>query len=333
MGVGRFERVIGSAVRHTGVRPIAGAWGDINNDGRLDLLVANHRTPDGIDRSLGIYVNLGDGEFQDVTTTALSDNPPSFKGFVTLMDYDNDGYLDAFAAGIHPNVLLHNNGDGTFTRITSGSVVNDPFHGGVGTWADHDGDGFLDHYAPNVRADTDEPASLLPAYLYRGSGNANHWLKVKTVGTTSNRMGAGAKIRVQTIIGGQAMWQRRDISAGDAWNGSHLDAHFGLGKATEATLVRVEWPSGIVQVLTGIAADQSLTVVEPALIRLASRTVPAGIQVQCFGVANGTYDLQVSDDLELWRTIQSLTSATGTSEYLIPSAQASGAVFYRAIAK
>jgi hypothetical protein len=328
VGGGRFERVIHSAVRHTGFRPMSAAWGDINNDGRLDLLVANHKTPDGVERAIGIYVNRGEGTFEDVTTSAFPANPAGFTGFISLADYDNDGYLDAYTVGVHPRLVLHNQGDGTFRLITSGSLVNDPMNGGVAPWMDFDNDGFVDLYLANY-----ESTPVAPGYLYRNNGNANHWLKLKPVGTTSNRMGAGAKFRVKTIVDGRVVWQRRDISAGDPWNGSHLNAHFGLGKATHAVTVRVEWPSGIVQELTDVAADQSLTVVEPARIWLACTIVPAGIQVRCHGLAQVAYELQVSDDLKTWGFVGTMTSPTGTSEHLIPRTSASGASFYRAVAK
>src|SRR5262249_52997593 len=85
---------------------------------------------------------------------------------------------------------------------------------------------------------------------------------VKFIGTLSNRNGVGAKVRVQARYAGQTRWQDRGITGGDAFGGNQLYAHFGLGDATNIDNVRIEWPSGIVQVLTNLVPKQVLTVSE-----------------------------------------------------------------------
>lgn len=94
----------------------------------------------------------------------------------------------------------------------------------------------------------DDPAAHKSAnFLYCNNGNANAWLKIKPVGTASNRDGVGAKVRAEAKDAGEVRWQRRDISAGDGYNGNHLYAHFGLANATNVTTLRIEWPSGMVR--------------------------------------------------------------------------------------
>ena len=103
------------------------------------------------------------------------------------------------------------------------------------------GNGFLDLFVPNTLQDNN--------FLYHNDGNGNRWLKVKLVGTVSNRAAIGAKVRVQASLGGTARWQLREISIGSGISGHNLLAHFGLRDAPKANLVRIEWPSGIVQEL------------------------------------------------------------------------------------
>ena len=100
------------------------------------------------------------------------------------------------------------------------------------------------------------------SFLYRNNGNANAWLKLKLVGSVANRSAIGAKVRVRTVISGASRWQMREITAGDFGMNS-LIAHFGLGDATNADLVRIEWPSGAVQELHDVAPRQLLTLTEP----------------------------------------------------------------------
>lgn len=88
--------------------------------------------------------------------------------------------------------------------------------------------------------------------------------QLKLVGTLSNRSAIGAKVRVKATIRGQATWQLRKISGGSGGSVQNdLRANVGLGDATIAETVRIEWPSGIVQEMHNVAAKQFLTVTEP----------------------------------------------------------------------
>lgn len=128
---------------------------DFDNDGYLDLLVAaGIQAP--IARPLRLYHNNGDGTFSQASGGAVT-NQLGFFDAPTWADYDNDGFVDLFvtddgtstdAGG--KNRLFHNNGDGTFTNVTLGAVVNDIGVGWCALWADYDNDGFMDLLVINL---------------------------------------------------------------------------------------------------------------------------------------------------------------------------------------
>jgi hypothetical protein len=272
-GNGQFGRVTSGPIANDPAYSIDAYWADYDNDSQLDLYIVNVTgTDQAFDPAASnyLYHNNGDGTFTRVLEGHLV-NDGANDATATWGDYDNDGYLDLFVAAfglsdgsLTKNRLYHNNGDGTFTQVASGSLVNDRSDSNGTAWGDYDNDGFLDLFVANQGQDND--------FLYRNSGNGNHWLKVKLAGTRSNRMGIGAKVRVQTLppagpaaIAGSppGMWQLRAITGGDGFAECNHIAHFGLGAATSANAVRIEWPSGILQQLHGVSSKQTLQITEP----------------------------------------------------------------------
>jgi hypothetical protein len=231
-------------------------------------------------------------------------------------DYDNDGYLDLFVAtAIGTKVLYHNNTDGSFTRIVSGSLVND-----LGTslgcaWADYDNDGFLDLFVANGGENN---------ALYHNNGNGNAWLEVKCVGTVSNRSAIGAKVRVKATIRGNTFWQMREISGGSGYGSQNeLRAHFGLGNARSIELLRVEWPSGIVQTMTNVAVPKRLTVMEhqepgassaPHFMSVSPQT-NGSVNLSVTGDAGLRYLLEASTNLVNWTSLGVSTNLAGSIEF------------------
>ncbi len=240
------------------------SWGDYNNDGLLDLYVARKKVRETDQNTL--YRNNGDGTFTDVapaagvTTTATGDTWTGVWG-----DYDNDGFLDLFvthagaAGGGNANFLYHNNGDGTFTDRASeeGLALGDetaPHKGAA--WADYNNDGFLDL----LLKDGIDPKKPGVHRLFKNNGNNNHFIKVNLSGVQSNLRGIGARVTV-TYTGGTGFRQNNGGGGGeDASQGSE-PLHFGIGTATSAT-VEVRWPSGIVDTVSSVAANSTITVVE-----------------------------------------------------------------------
>src|SRR6266568_4404912 len=323
-GNGTFTRVtIGSVVTDLAYSG-AGAWVDYDNDGLLDLFVTNEAGQKNF-----LYHNNGDGTFTRITNgivvNDITQSPNVYSGSFGCAwgDYDNDGWLDLYVGnegntGIVPtvvNFLYHNNGDGTFTKVTTGSPVNEYSDSWGVTWADYDNDGFLDLFASR--------GDYRGNYLYRNNGNSNNWLTVKLIGTVSNRSAIGAKVRAKVTIGGVSRWQLRQISGGSGVGGNNeLRANFGLGDATNVELVRIEWPSGIVQTLTNVAPKQFLTVVEhqPGVTNApnftsVARATNGAVNLSVAGDAGLLYLFETSTNLVNWSWLGVRTNATGTIQF------------------
>ena len=177
-------------------------------------------------------------------------------------DFDNDMDLDLFLACATPvsNTadLLYRNDDGVFSLIAE--------HGAEGAtagradsvaMADYDEDGFLDLAVSNGYAAA--PFNAGPLQLFHNIGNGNHWIELDLEGTTSTREAWGAVVIART----GAVSQRREVSAGThatAQNARRL--HFGLGAFTTIDELEIRWPSGRVEILSGVEVDQRLRVVE-----------------------------------------------------------------------
>ncbi len=240
------------------------AVGDYNRDGSLDLFVTNikdnvllRNNADGLtfsnaSREAGAGVGMIGRKLRVAWGTAF-------------LDYDNDGFEDIYIVsgflegsevGANPeeqsNVLLRNAGDGTFEDVSAESGTDDPGAGRGGSYLDFDNDGCLDIYVVNL----DGAAKLFENPCRWGS----NWLVVEPVGVVSNRDGIGARITVTT----GAVSQVREISGGSSSMGQNmLPAHFGLGEFGQADSVSVRWPSGKLQTLTDVSANQRLTIREP----------------------------------------------------------------------
>ncbi|MEW6160187.1 MAG: CRTAC1 family protein [Verrucomicrobiota bacterium] len=302
------------------VGPLAAAWGDYDNDGDLDLFAtqANDSFLNGLTSDV-LFRNNGQGAFTQVTTTAggplVNELQPG--GGCAWADYDNDGWLDLYVAnpGLsrnagesgRKNLLYHNNGDGSFTQITTGSLVNDQASSVCAISGDYDNDGFMDLFVANGGY-----AGRQADALYRNNGNANAWLKLNLVGTVSNRAAIGAKVRVKAIIQGKVVWQMREISGGDGFlSQNDMRPNFGLGDATLAETVRIEWPSGILQELRNVPAKQILTVTEPPSLAPIVKVTNEMVELTVRGWKGFTYVVEASSDLHSWTQIGTATNFTG----------------------
>lgn len=185
-------------------------------------------------------------------------------------DFDNDMGLDIFVlgsgdAGKTPNLLLLNNGKGEFevVRHAGGAAGLLTGVGDSVTTADVDGDGFLDILTASggsMGRSLGLPSDNGRYQLFRNVGNGNHWIMIDLEGIRSNRDGIGAIVRV--TAGGVIQTRVQDGGVHERGQ-NHSRLHFGLAKHTQIDKITVQWPSGVVQELQGIKANQVLRVKEP----------------------------------------------------------------------
>jgi hypothetical protein len=326
---GTFTKTTNSVVTQAAPNFTGGAWADCDNDGDLDLFVSNWSNVGGafVGHNF-LFRNDGSGVFTPLTgaeagpiVSDVSASTGSAWG-----DYNNDGWIDLFVCnegGPGFNYLYRNNGDGTFSRIppTWDQDVGDYFEGCA--WGDYDNDGFLDLMVTGALG--------TPNLLYRNNGNFNRWLTLKLEGSASNRSAIGAKVRVQALVFGTNLWQTRQIS-GDAGENSQNDlrAHFGLGNATNTTVVRVEWPSGIVQELRDAAVNKIHTLKEPPKLTVVGLGEAGELRLNLQGGRAWPYTIEYSTNLAHWRWLTNFTATDLLTPITDPGAISAPARFYRA---
>jgi enediyne biosynthesis protein E4 len=243
--------------------------GDYDGSGRQSLLIGNFT-----DESMSLYHNDGSGLFTDQSVDAgiASPSAQSLTFGCFFFDYDLDGRLDIFAANGHvaddisvvrpnlhyaePPLLFHNSGQGKFRNASAdvGSALRSPMVARGAAYADFDNDGDLDLVVTTNNG---------PAHLFRNdNGNRNDMLRLKLVGTKSNRDAIGAKV---TLSAAGGMRQLAMVKSGSSYlSQSELPLTFGLGKpgsVSEVDLV-IAWPSGRKETLSHVKPDQLLVIEE-----------------------------------------------------------------------
>ena len=203
-----------------------------------------------------VVLEGGTPSFTNIATSSGTTDTDGWGISCNAGDIDNDGWQDfavtnGFSDTSTPNVLFHNQGNGTFADVTA-VIGGGAFDGRGVAFADFDNDGDLDLA---WTADAGQPTKL----WRNDSVNTHRWLTLELIGVQSNRSAIGARIEVTTNLGTQV----QEVSGG-AGRGSQnsLPVEFGLGNATTVTEVRIHWPSGIEQVLAALAPDQYIEVIE-----------------------------------------------------------------------
>jgi hypothetical protein len=251
---------------------------DYTGDGRTSLLIANFSN-----EMIGLYHSEGNGLYVDeapISTVGRSSLLTLAFG-IFFFDYDLDGLYDIFAGNGHvaddisavqpkvkhaqPPHLFHNLGQERFDEVAAqmGPAMQRPIVARGAANGDFDNDGDLD-----VLVSTNDG----PAVLYRNDGgNQNRFLRVKTIGTRSNRDGIGAKVTV-TLANGRKPW--RIVHTGSSYcSQSDTALTFGLGDQQRAESIEVVWPSGQVDHIGPVVANQ-VVFVEEGKGLLAAKTLP-----------------------------------------------------------
>lgn len=241
------------------------ATGDYNRDGRLDIVKTLFA-----DEMPALYRNNGNGIFSDMSVAAgLHEVTQHIQWGTGLVDFDNDGWPDLFYAvgNLFPRVeqfnarypyrgprfLFRNMRDGTFANITAdcGPGLNSAHSSRGCAFGDFDNDGDMDILVMNMN----EPPSLIRADV----STRHHWLKVKLVGTKSNRTAIGARV---DVLHGSRSQSQEVQSQSSYYSVNDFRLHFGLGTDAKADEVSVRWPSGKRERLKDLPGDRLVVIEE-----------------------------------------------------------------------
>lgn len=235
-------------------------WIDFDNDGDLDPYLTNYTgTTPATGYQNEMYRN-DNGSFVKLTAadvgSIVTDLGISLSS--TWGDFDNDGDLDCMVTNEGPqqNFYYQSNisqGSTVFTKITNEPFVMNNGNHWCATSADYDNDGDLDLF---ISGSADKG-------LFQNNTTQTDFINIRLVGVNSNKSGIGAKVRVKA----HGSWQMREISAQNTFNGMNmLNAHFGFGNTGPVVLVidsiKIEWPSGTVDICTNVFANVFYTAIE-----------------------------------------------------------------------
>jgi len=260
-------------------------WIDYDNDRDIDMFIAKCGG-ETARRTNVMLTNNGDGTYtENASELGLADPMQTWSS--TWADYDNDGDMDVFVGASSGNhKLMRNNGDGTFTDVTSGAGVSSAPNGHENVSYDIDNDGYLDilcngmimygrgdmtfednddtqiNYKNGSLGDLNNDGFIDAYYggnIYWNLTTDNNWITINTVGTASNIDGIGARVEIYTDSGVQI----RDVRSGEGFEYmSTLNTHFGLGTDTEVTHIVVYWPNSPCEVFLNPGINGVFTAVE-----------------------------------------------------------------------
>jgi hypothetical protein len=261
-GNGKFSEVAvaaGVAVNDKGLPTgsMHGSIGDIDGDGKIDLLVTDLRYG-------ALYRYDDNGLYEDITERSGIANFFGGKGqwAAIVFDFDNDGDLDIFSANgtaeeliLQPQLLLENDGKGKFRDI--GKELGRYFHqkrsGRAAAAVDYDNDGDLDIVVSHI--DLKASASLLE----NKNKNENHWLGISLFGESGTLSAVGAKI---VIYAEGKKFVKVNQPANNYLSYNDPRIHFGFGKSQKIDKLEIYWQDGTLDMIKNVSVDQYITIVQ-----------------------------------------------------------------------
>jgi enediyne biosynthesis protein E4 len=260
LGGWNFEKIANGAVIEDLGYAYGASWADYDDDGDLDLFVAN------FDKENLLLNNDGLGNFTRITNVDfVTEKGGASKGH-SWGDYDNDGDLDIYIGnGTYKpdmrNFLYLNNGNGDFERYTNG-VLNMHADTTAGVaHSDFDRDGDLDLFVANWGSND----QINRLYINQTTGK--NWIAFRLKGTKSNTEGIGAHLELFTNTNGKQKSMHRwmyPITGYGSQNDSEL--HFGLGSINKVDSIRVHWPSGALNTYDNIQPNNHWLITEDGSI-------------------------------------------------------------------
>jgi enediyne biosynthesis protein E4 len=260
---------------------------DFTHSGFQDLVKTNFS-----DDTPTLYLNRGDNDFDDVTYSAGLGKIKMWLGWgVQFYDFDNSGWPGILIANGHvypevdgkalgtsyrePKVAYYNLHDGTFANITAdaGSVLSAPHSGRGMALADLFNDGHQEALVSNMNE--------RPSLFYNTSPIGN-WISLQLVGVQSNRAALGAVVTLEQ----EGDKREQEVRSGDGYiSQSDLRLHFGLGKSSKAEKVVIRWPSGLVETLSDLPANQYYVVREGSGIDASKTRGVSPVRIQVPNIA------------------------------------------------
>jgi tetratricopeptide (TPR) repeat protein len=234
------------------------AWfWDYNQDGVLDIFVASYsddmayvsrkffRQPPAMEFDC-LYEGNGSGGFQEVAAARKLLDLTQAMG-CNFGDLDNDGYPDFYLGtgypqyeGLVPNLMYWNRQGQVFADVTTTGGFGHLQKGHAIAFSDIDNDGDQDVFQQMGGA---YPGDLAADCLYENPGFGNSWIKIKLVGTKSNRSGIGARIRAEITENDRSRNVYKWVNSGGSFGGSPLRQEVGLGKADSIDHLEIYWPT------------------------------------------------------------------------------------------
>lgn len=231
-------------------------FSDYLGNGLMDMFISD-------DKYCRLYENKGNGIFTEQSyPSGIAMPAGQFVGWSSsFFDYNNDGLVDIYKTNGalkhlygQEDQVFENLGNGKFKDVSwdLGSYFKKKLVGRGACFGDYDNDGDIDCYIVNLND--------RGAFLRNNKGNQNNWITLNLIGTTSNRDGIGARVKVTS--GGKVQTNQKKSTSGYlSQNDPRI--HFGLAKNDMIERIEIKWPSGKLQVMENIKVNQILTVKEP----------------------------------------------------------------------